>query len=162
VSKPVLRALLLDLDGTLLTDWRPSPGAFELLDFAREHGLALAVVTSAGRHATDEALTRHGLRERFAAVVTAHDVEHTKPAPGPYLEALERLGVEANEAATIEDSETGVWSSTGAGVRTIVLDPGRFLVGLKRPRVIGRVSRLDEATELLQREFSVGPVGVRD
>jgi beta-phosphoglucomutase-like phosphatase (HAD superfamily) len=55
----------------------------------------------------------------FASVVTGDQVSRGKPAPDPYLLAVDRLGVLPAHCVAIEDSPTGVASATAAGVPTI-------------------------------------------
>ena len=58
-------------------------------DLQREVPLAIA---SGARHAEiEDILEQGGLRDAFAAIVGADDVERTKPDPEPYLEALRLL-----------------------------------------------------------------------
>lgn len=96
--------------------WRP--GARELLAECVARGVPNALVTMSYAPLADVLL--EGLPEgTFAAVVTGDQVERGKPAPDPYLLAASRLGVEPADCVAVEDSPTGVRSSTAAGVPTI-------------------------------------------
>ena len=55
----------------------------------------------------------------FAAIVSANDIEHPKPAPDIYLEACARLGVAPADAVALEDSPIGVASAAAAGMFVI-------------------------------------------
>ena len=48
-------------------------------------------------------------------------IEHSKPAPDIWLEALRRLDIDAADAAAIEDSFNGVKSAHAAGLYTIMV-----------------------------------------
>ncbi|HWK11053.1 MAG TPA: HAD family phosphatase [Vicinamibacterales bacterium] len=62
-----------------------------------------------------------GLSDAFAFIVSAEDTEHSKPAPDPYLLAVERHGCPADACVAIEDSHQGLQSARAAGLRTIGL-----------------------------------------
>ena len=74
----------------------------------------MAVVTSSGQAEIEPILERAGLCDRFGAVIYAADVKRLKPAPDPYLLAMERLGVRTGLA--VEDSDAGVESARAAGL----------------------------------------------
>jgi len=74
----------------------------------------LAVVTSSGQPEVEPVLVRAGLREYFDAAVYSADVKEHKPAPDPYLLAIERLGVRSGLA--VEDSDAGEQSARAAGL----------------------------------------------
>lgn len=98
------------------------PGAGQAVEALKAADLRLAVVTGAG--STDGVLStlRHyGWSHTFQALVTADDVERSKPAPDVYLLALARLGVEASEAIAIEDTATGARAAIDAGLRCIAI-----------------------------------------
>jgi HAD superfamily hydrolase (TIGR01509 family) len=112
-----LRELVHDeLDGTGV---EPMPGVVELLDALAEHGIPLGLATNSGREFATRALRAAGIYERFAAVVSAEDVERPKPAPDVYLAAAAELGAEPAECVGLEDSETGVAAARAAGMTVI-------------------------------------------
>jgi HAD superfamily hydrolase (TIGR01509 family) len=98
--------------------WRP--GARELLAELVELGVPCALVTMSWARLA-QAVVEALPAGTFAAVVTGDDVRHGKPHPEPYLEAARRLGVDPGECVAVEDSPTGVASSTAAGVPTVVV-----------------------------------------
>ncbi len=55
-------------------------------------------------------------------VVANGDYARSKPAPDPYLSALERFGAQPHEAIAIEDSERGLRSAVAAGLECIVIE----------------------------------------
>jgi beta-phosphoglucomutase-like phosphatase (HAD superfamily) len=67
--------------------------------------------------------------DEFSAVLTRDDCQQPKPAAEIYLIALEKLGVQADEALAIEDSAASVAAATAAGIFTIAT-PGAFTSGL--------------------------------
>jgi HAD superfamily hydrolase (TIGR01509 family) len=96
----------------------PLSGLIELLDQARDQGLLLAMVTNAPRENAEHMLEALGLEQRFSPVVLGAESPRPKPDPLPYRIALERLGIDANEAVAFEDSVPGVRAATGAGLFT--------------------------------------------
>ncbi|MDO9224578.1 MAG: HAD family hydrolase [Pseudomonadota bacterium] len=99
------------------------PGVERLLREAREAGLILGVATTTTPENVT-ALLRHSLAEDGAdwfAVIAAGDiVPAKKPAADIYVWALQQLGLSADECLAFEDSENGIRSSLGAGLRTVV------------------------------------------
>ena len=67
----------------------------------------------------DAVLTAAGLVECFTVTVSADEVEHGKPAPDVYLLAADRLAVEPEHAAAVEDSTNGLRSAAAAGLGVI-------------------------------------------
>ena len=81
----------------------------------------LAVASSSNRPLIASVLEHAGIADRFDAVVSSEEVAGGKPAPDVYLEAVRRLGVEAERAAAIEDSANGIRAAHAAGMRVIAL-----------------------------------------
>jgi beta-phosphoglucomutase family hydrolase len=81
--------------------------------------LPMAVATGGMRHICHKTLDVLKLREKFAAIVTAEDVQHGKPAPDIYLEAARRLGVEPNLCMAFEDATPGVQAAEAAGMTVV-------------------------------------------
>lgn len=93
------------------------PGVEELLGKLKGRGLKLAFVTGTTRHNAGNHL--RGVMDRFDAAITADDVKHTKPHPEPYLTALRKLGVEAQEALVVENATLGIQAARAAGIRVV-------------------------------------------
>jgi HAD superfamily hydrolase (TIGR01509 family) len=99
----------------------PMPGLVRLLDFARDQGIGVAVVTNAPRANADHMLEALGLRERFETVIVAEELPRAKPDPLPYLTGLERLHARAEVAIAFEDSIPGLTAAVKAGIFTVGL-----------------------------------------
>ncbi len=109
-----------DLDLCDLEELRP--GVTELLDEADERGAAKAIVSSSSDWWIERHLHRRGLLDRFDEVICANgDEERAKPRPTLYLEALERLRVEAAEVVAFEDSPNGVTAATTAAIYCVAV-----------------------------------------
>jgi putative hydrolase of the HAD superfamily len=96
------------------------PGIADYILAAERLELRRAIVSSASRRWIDMHLARLERDVGWDAIITAdHDRERAKPAPTLYLEALERLGVDADEAVAFEDSPNGVAAAKAAGIFTV-------------------------------------------
>lgn len=127
------------------------PGVLALLDAAREAGLLLAVASNSSHRHVDGHLERRGLLDRFQTVVCRDDVPNGKPAPDPYLAALARLGLTADDAVAFEDSMPGHQAAAAAGLRVVVV-PNPSTKGDLFPYAARRVDSLaDVNLDLLAR-----------
>jgi HAD superfamily hydrolase (TIGR01509 family) len=99
----------------------PRPGALELIARLGEAGVPLALASNSEPQFVERVLSGAGLLRDgpFAAIVTAADVEHPKPAPDIYLEACRRLEVDPAAAIALEDSPIGVAAAAAAGIFVI-------------------------------------------
>ena len=99
------------------------PGVRRLLDEARAAGLRLAIATTT-TPANVTALLKNTLGEAgpgwFEVIAAGDIVPAKKPAPDIYVWALEQLGLKAGDCVALEDSENGINSALGAGLRTVV------------------------------------------
>ena len=99
------------------------PGVKRLLMEAREAGLKLAIATTTSPDNVTT-LLRCSLAsdaENWFEVIAAGDiVPAKKPAPDIFLWALDKLGLAAADCLAFEDSENGLKSSLGAGLKTVV------------------------------------------
>lgn len=99
----------------------PMPGLLRLLDFARERGIGVCVVTNAPRANAEHMLDVLGLGDRFGTVLVAEELPRAKPDPLPYLTGLECLGASAEAGIAFEDSIPGLTAAVGAGIFTVGL-----------------------------------------
>jgi beta-phosphoglucomutase len=108
-----------------------SADVFELLPELSDY--QLAVVTSSGQTEVEPALEKAGLRAFFQAVVYGGDVKQHKPAPDPYLLAVEKLGVRT--ALAVEDSNAGEASARAAGLDVLRVGTPAEMPALLRQRL---------------------------
>jgi beta-phosphoglucomutase len=100
----------------MASNLKPLEGLLDLLDWTERRGVRIALVTNAPRLNADHMLDVLGLAERFPVQITIEQVERGKPDPLPYLTALERLGIKAEEAVAFEDSPSGMRAAKAAGL----------------------------------------------
>jgi beta-phosphoglucomutase-like phosphatase (HAD superfamily) len=55
----------------------------------------------------------------LACIVTAEDVEHSKPSPETFLKVARELGLEPSQCLVIEDARLGVEAAKRAGMKCI-------------------------------------------
>jgi len=88
---------------------------------ARDLATHVALVTTSGRDATGAVLSALDLAGCFDLIVTADDVEATKPNPEGYQRALGHFSVEASRALTLEDSPSGIRAALAAGIPLVIV-----------------------------------------
>lgn len=101
------------------------PGALEVLMQIKENGLTPMVVTGSGQLSLLDKLN-HNFPNIFQEhlMVTAFDVKYGKPNPEPYLMALKKAGINANQAIVIENAPLGVQAGVAAGIFTVAVNTG--------------------------------------
>ena len=97
------------------------PGLLDLLTFAEQRGLRIAVATSSDAAYTEFTLRKAGLTDRFAVMVTGDQVQRGKPAPDIYLEAARQLACEPAHCVALEDSEAGIMAASRAGMIAVLI-----------------------------------------
>jgi sugar-phosphatase len=114
VESSIARVLELELTDT--TGIVIKAGAAEMMAAIPEE--RRAIVTSATRDLCLTRLAAAGF-EAPATVVTIEDSLKGKPAPDPFLDAADRLGVDPRQCLVIEDAPAGLTAGRGAGCATI-------------------------------------------
>lgn len=101
------------------------PGALEVLTQIKENGLTPMVVTGSGQLSLLDKLN-HNFPNIFQEhlMVTAFDVKYGKPNPEPYLMALKKAGINANQAIVAENAPLGVQAGVAAGIFTVAVNTG--------------------------------------
>lgn len=130
----------------------PLPGAKDLISYLKERGYEVWFVTSA----KDEELEHH-MQELEAegnidGVVNSSAVEHPKPAPDIFEEALRRAGATADETVAIGDAIWDVEAAREAGIRTVaVLSGGAF--DEEDLKQAGAVAVYEDCAAILESDF---------
>ncbi|MEJ2535529.1 MAG: HAD family phosphatase [Calditrichia bacterium] len=97
------------------------PNLLDVLNWARERELKMAVVTGGNRSRIVETLDSFGLGDYFQAIITSDDVTETKPSPQPYLKAAEALDIEGKDCIVIENAPLGIRSGKVAGMLVVAI-----------------------------------------
>lgn len=125
------------------------PGVADVLQFVKEQGHQIWVVTGSGMRTLLDSLN-----EVFPSIfqqdqmITAFDVTQGKPHPEPYLKAWERSGLPKEQCLVIENAPLGVCSGKAAGLTVYAVNTGI----LKREDLLqaGADMVFDSMHELLQ------------
>jgi len=96
------------------------PGIENLIEEAKQRGYRLALVTGTSKNEVESILPSR-LSNLFEVIVTGDSVSRGKPAPDPYLKALDSLGIKADEAIVIENAPYGIQSAKSAGLVCIAV-----------------------------------------
>jgi HAD superfamily hydrolase (TIGR01509 family) len=103
--------------------WQHLPlleGAVEAVErMAKRFRLGLA--SSSNRPIIELVLELAAIADRFEVTVSSEEVEHGKPSPDVYLEALRRMKVAPARAAAIEDSTNGLLAARAAGMLVVAV-----------------------------------------
>ena len=90
------------------------PGAIELMNDLRAHGIPLTLVSASPRSLVDAALSNFE-ENPFVRSISSNDVKVSKPDPEGYLLAAASGGHDISNSLVLEDSLTGVTAAKASG-----------------------------------------------
>jgi len=99
------------------------PGVLRLLREARCDGIRLGIATSTARSNVMTLLDNNlpeGWQAWFEVIVSREDIHQQKPDPEIYQTALQAMGIDADNAIAIEDTENGHRAARAAGLKTLI------------------------------------------
>lgn len=131
---------------------RLMPGALELLEAAKEKGVAAALCSSSPRARILRFLNNNGILPMFDQIVSGDDGARSKPAPDMFLLAAERLKVRGEECLAFEDSPNGLRAAHGAGMAAYMVPDLLPYTDDLAPVVSGVLGSLHEAVPLLSKQ----------
>ncbi len=97
------------------------PGIKKFLEELQTRNYKLAVA-SASKNAKS-VIKSLGIGNMFETISDGYSVEKTKPAPDLFLFTAEKLGVEPEDCAVVEDAEAGIEAALAAGMLAIGIGP---------------------------------------
>ncbi len=97
------------------------PGVEKTIMCLHEMGLEMGVVTGANNYSVGSTLRTYPFARHFSVVVSADDVNQTKPAPDCYLLAIKKLGLPPEQCLAIEDTAHGMQAALQARIRCLVI-----------------------------------------
>ena len=100
-------------------DFRFYPGAEELVNVLKKDKL-LALVSTSPREKLEKTVPKNFLKN-FNVIISGDDVQHGKPAPEPYLKAIDALFLKPEQCIVIENAPFGIQSAKAAGIYCIAL-----------------------------------------
>ena len=100
---------------------RPLPGAIELIRLLKEHGIKIAMASSATVENIQLISRGLGIDSYFQAIVWGREVTEGKPSPLGFLLAAQKLGVEPRNCVVFEDAIAGVTAAKRAGMKCLAV-----------------------------------------
>ncbi len=128
------------------------PGLHELLDYARAHGIKMALTTATDRERAGDYLRQVGVEEYFDAFVCGDMVQKGKPDPEIYLTAAAALGLDPAVCMALEDSPNGIRSAHAAGCRAVMVPDLSQPEEELKPLLFACVPTLHDVIALLEGE----------
>jgi HAD superfamily hydrolase (TIGR01509 family) len=116
-------------------------GLEAFLQKAQQQGIAMAIGTAAIPFNVDFAIDNLNVRPYFKAIVSADDVQISKPHPETFTLCADLLQVPYDQCVVFEDSPKGVEAALNAGMKAVVITtmhPATDFAGF--PNVIACVS----------------------
>jgi len=138
------KKLMLETFGPTL---QPAPGSRELVQRARQEGLAIVVASSASSEELEMLLNVARVDDLLRERTTMDDAGESKPAPDIVSVALTKSGLGADEVVMIGDSPYDIESAEKIGVGTIALRCG----GFSDDDLTGALALYDDPADLLAR-----------
>ena len=102
---------------------QPLPGVVRTLDWLRDQGIAIGIVTRNCRSAVRAVTQTYSLA--FDALLTRDDVRHVKPHPEHLLAALRCLGTTPGKSIMVGDHPTDIAAAHAAGMTAIAVTTTR-------------------------------------
>ncbi len=99
---------------------RPFDNVCDMLSLLNSRGKRLGLVTSSHQDILDMILPEY-LQDFFDVVVTGDSIARPKPFPDPYINALERLSSNSEEAIVIENAPAGIKAAKASGCMCIAI-----------------------------------------
>ena len=96
-------------------------GLGPFLDRAKDHGLKMAIGSAAIPFNIDFVVDGLKIRHYLDAIVSADDVEISKPDPETFLKAAAALQINPVDCLVFEDTPKGVESAFNAGMKCVVI-----------------------------------------
>lgn len=100
---------------------KPLPGAIELIQSLQKNGIKSAIASSAPPENIDIIIRGLGIEDYFQAIAWGTEVAEGKPSPLVFLRAAEKLGIEPENCAVIEDAVAGVAAAKSAGMKCVAV-----------------------------------------
>jgi len=97
------------------------PGLHEFLEKAYALNIPMAIGSAAIMFNIDFVLDNLNIRHYFKTIVSADDVQISKPHPETYLKCAQLLGVDPANCLVFEDAPKGVEAAQNAGMASVVL-----------------------------------------
>ncbi len=118
-----LYSILVELEARRIEDSFLFDGVLKILDFLRDRGVQIALMTRSSRKATMRALEMHGIDDYFSIVSTRDDVppEEVKPSPGQLERIIRGAGVEPTKTLVVGDHGYDILPARELGALSVMI-----------------------------------------
>ena len=99
----------------------PFPGVAEGIGKLKTACYRTALCTGSRRKDMDQVLGKAGLGDAFELKFSCDDYGKRKPSPDPYLQLMDRMGLQPGACLVIEDSEIGLQAARDSGARVFAV-----------------------------------------
>ncbi len=114
------------------------PGLENFLENAASSGIAMAIGSAAIMHNIDFIVDGMAIRQYFQALISADEVDLSKPEPETFLKAADALNLKPQECLVFEDAPKGVEAAQNAGMDALVITTMHDKNEFRRyPNIIG-------------------------
>jgi beta-phosphoglucomutase family hydrolase len=97
------------------------PGLQDFLESAYQKGIPMAIGSAAIPFNIDFVLDNLHIRHYFKAIVSADDVELSKPHPETFLKAAQLLNADPKDCVVFEDVPKGAEAAANAGMNAVII-----------------------------------------
>jgi beta-phosphoglucomutase len=97
------------------------PGLHDFLENTHQKGIPMAIGSAAIPINIDFVLDNLHIRHYFKAIVSADDVELSKPHPETFLKAAQLLNVDPADCLVFEDVPKGAEAAANAGMKAVII-----------------------------------------
>ncbi len=104
---------------SFVTTLRKMPGIYELIDELKAQGIKILLLTNVTEHYA-EVLERNGHYDPFDLRILSFEVGSWKPDPVIYQHALQKAGVNPDEAVLVDDQEKNIVGAEALGIHGIL------------------------------------------
>lgn len=130
----------------------PIPGISALTETLHEFGYPVVVVTGSERPVALNVLDTLQLHHLVQEVISGSDVTRGKPAPDPYLKAVEMMGVDAAHCLVVENAPPGIAAAKAAHLTCIAVQTTLDSAALQAADFVKPT--LDDVTAMLRQEHA--------
>ncbi|NJE60575.1 glycosyltransferase [Thermococcus sp. 21S7] len=118
-----LYSILVELEVERIGESFLFEGVLDVLNFLRENGIEMAIMTRSSRKATLKALEMHGIRKYFRIISTRDDVPsgELKPNAGQLERIIESFGAEPTKVLVVGDHGYDVLPARALGALSVMV-----------------------------------------
>jgi len=115
-AETLQREVISEMLGIIPRKVKSKPGALDILMYARENRIPIAIASSSPSSIIEAIVKSQGWTSVVPVRVSAETVPNGKPAPDVYLETARQLNVPPEKCLALEDSPNGARAAVAAGM----------------------------------------------